>query len=423
MGECRNPRNNTSPALMPQLPSTIPDDSQRTVRRSRDAFVILNLFLLLFLGLADNQTIPALLPLLVKSLGINIEQAGLLAVFYSLSAAAAAMVTGPLSDHFGRRRFLVAGAGLFAVASWFASRTHGLTELTVARAVTGLAAGTISTCSIAMAGDWFPYQVRGRAIGLISVAYFAAPILGVPIGAEVAQHFGWRRTFVIFGAFALAVTAASLMLPREEPKRALPIGRLRQTLRSCRTFLRRRDTAAGLVIAFLVSGGLYTFIYYIGQWLSVAFDVNTRTIGEVFMLGGVVAVGSAPLGGFLSDRWGKRSVSIGGDLVLAFSVALVPYLPWGVSLLVVFGTASLGAAFRQGPLTALMTELVPSEERGAFVALRNVFSQVGIGTMVFAGGVLYQWRGYGAVTALCAVMTALVALLLVTHIVEPRAGQ
>ena len=295
--------------------------------------------------------------------------------------------------------------------------------LGVARMMTGFAAGTISTCSIAMAGDWFPYQIRGRAVGLISVAYFAAPILGVPLAAEVAQHFGWRETFVIFGAFALVVTAASLMLPREEIPRASSARRFRQTLRACRSFLRRRDTAAALAIAFLVSGGLYTFIYYIGQWLSAAFHVNTRTIGAIFMLGGLIAVAGSPLGGYLSDRWGKRGVSIAGDLALASSVALVPYMPWGIGLLAAFGAASLGAAFRQGPLTALMTGLVPSAERGAFMALRNVFSQVGIGVMVFAGGLLYQWRGYGAVTALCALMTAVVALLLVTHIMEPLARQ
>jgi predicted MFS family arabinose efflux permease len=406
---------------MPHSRSSLQGDPQRASRRSTNGFVVLNLFLLLFLGLADNQTIPALLPLLVKSFGISLEQAGLLAVFYSAAAATAAIVTGPLSDHFGRRPFLVAGATLFAVASWSASRTGDLTGLVMARALTGFAAGTISTCSIAMAGDWFPYQVRGRAVGLISVAYFAAPILGVPIAADVAQHFGWRQTFVIFGVFALAVSAASLALPREVRKEASPVSRLHQTLHSCRSFLRRRDTAAGLVIAFFVSGGLYTFIYYIGQWLSVAFHVNTRTIGEVFMLGGLVAVSSAPLGGLLSDRWDKRSISIAGDLVLASSVVLVPYLSWGVWLLVVFGAASLGAAFRQGPLTALMTELVPSTERGTFVALRNVSSQIGIGATVFLGGVLYQWRGYGAVTALCALMTAIVALLLVAYITEPRA--
>ena len=73
--------------------STLPfDDPARPgLWRGKNGFVILSLFLLLFLGLADNQTIPALLPLLVKSLGISVEQAGWFAVFYSFAAAAAAM--------------------------------------------------------------------------------------------------------------------------------------------------------------------------------------------------------------------------------------------------------------------------------------------------------------------------------------------
>jgi predicted MFS family arabinose efflux permease len=80
----------------------------------------------------------------------------------------------------------------------------------------------------------------------------------------------------------------------------------------------------------------------------------------------------------------------------------------------------MAAAFRQGPLTALITELVPSNQRGAFIALRNIFSQTGIGAAAVLGGLLFERHGYAAVTTLCAAMTAVVALLLITHIVEPR---
>ena len=141
------------------------------------------------------------------------------------------------------------------------------------------------------------------------------------------------------------------------------------------------------------------------------------------MLGGLVAVGSAPLGGIISDRIGKRSVAIVSNIILALAVVLIPLFSWGFWLLAVFSVASLGAAFRQGPLTALITELVPSTQRGAFIALRNIFSQTGIGIAAFVGGLLYERHGYGAVTTLCAVMTGLVALLLATHIVEPQPTQ
>ena len=384
-------------------------------------FLIISiLFLLLFLGLADNQTIPALLPLLIDSLHITVEQAGLLAVFYSAAAALASLVTGIVSDHYGRKPFLIAGAIVFGCASWMSAHAGSFLGLTVARGITGLGAGAISTCSIAFAGDWFDYSIRGRALSWISTAYFAAPILGVPLAAQVADRLGWRNTFYFFGVLAAVAALFSLRLPRDR-REAIPTSkRWRATFGACRSFFRRRDTSAGLVIAFLVSGGLYGFLYYIGQWLNSSFGVPTRTIGWVFMLGGLVALVAAPVAGILSDRWGKRPISIAGNVVLALSVALVPFFPWGAALLIVFGLTSLGAAFRQGPLAALMTELIPTAERGSFIALRNVFSQMGIGLVVLAGGAVYEHHGYLAVTTLCAVMTGLVAILLATHIVEPR---
>jgi predicted MFS family arabinose efflux permease len=384
-----------------------------------DWLVIANLFLLLFLGLADNQMIAALLPSLVSAFDISLSTAGLLVVVYAAAAGLAAFFSGTLSDHYGRRRFLLVGVALFATASWAAAHSRSFVELLLARALTGLAAGTLSTCSITFAADWFAYSVRGRAIGLISSAYFAAPILGVPIAAQIADHFGWRRAFLFFAILAVAIAFVSLSLPQERLDLVPSGAKLRSTAEAFRSFLARRDTAAALVIAFLVSGGLVGFLTYIGQWLNSSFGLPTRTIGWVFMLGGVVAVGSAPLGGILSDRWSKRGISIASNILLGAAMVFVPFFPWGLGLLAVIGFASLGAAFRQGPLTALMTELVPAAQRGSFIALRNISSQFGIGVAAYAGGLLFQHYGYVAVTSLCAAMTVVVAILLGTHIVEP----
>jgi len=385
-----------------------------------DSFVIADLFLLLFLGLADNQTIAALLPSLLGSLHVSVGMAGLLVAVYSLAAALASFVSGTLSDHYGRRRFLFIGVLLFAVSSWVASRTATFNALLVARGLTGFAAGMLSTCSITYAADWFEYRVRGRALGMISSAYFAAPILGVPLAAQIADRYGWRRSFLFFAILALAVGAFSWGLPKDKLSSEPSSHKLRAAGRAFRSFLVRRDTAAALGIAFLVSGGLVGFLTYVGQWLNSAFGVSTRTIGWVFMLGGVVALGSAPAGGIVSDRCSKRSVSIASNAVLALAVAVIPLFSWGFWLLAVFSVASIGAAFRQGPLTALITELVPSTQRGAFIALRNIFSQTGIGAAAVLGGFLFERHGYAAVTTLCAAMTAVVALLLFTHIVEPQ---
>ncbi|HEV2176133.1 MAG TPA: MFS transporter [Terriglobia bacterium] len=383
-----------------------------------DYLVITDLFLLLFLGLADNQMIPALLPVLGGSLHKSVQVIGLIVVFYSLAAALAAFLIGSLSDHYGRRPFLQLGALMFAAASLAAALSDSFVTLSLARALTGLAAGALSTCSIAFAGDWFAYSVRGRAIGWISSAYFVAP-LSVPLAGLIADRLGWHRVFLCLALLALVVAAVSLSLPKDHVTPQPSAKKLRNTLRAFRSFLGRRDTSAMLGIAFLVSGGLVGFITYIGVWLHNRFRLTSTTIGLVFMLGGLVAVVSAPVGGWAADRWGKRNISIASNLLLAMSVVFMPFLPWGAGLLVVFAAVSLGAAFRQGPLTALMTEMVPQAQRGSFVALRNICSQLGIGAAVFAGGALFERYGYVAVTSLSAVMTALVAILLSTHITEP----
>jgi predicted MFS family arabinose efflux permease len=226
---------------------------------------------------------------------------------------------------------------------------------------------------------------------------------------------------LFFAILALVVACGSLTLPKEHVSSEPSSGKIRASAQAFRSFLVRRDTAAALGIAFLVSAGLVGFITYIGQWLNNQFGIATRTIGWVFMLGGLVAVAGAPLGGTLSDRWGKRPVSIAGNVLLGLSILLIPFMSWGLGLLGIFAAASLGAAFRQGPLTALMTEMVPGAQRGSFIALRNICSQLGIGAVALAGGVLYQHHGYVAVTTLCAAMTALAAILLTTHIAEPKA--
>lgn len=385
--------------------------------------MIANLFLLLFLGVADNQMIAALLPLLGGSLRVSVQAAGLLVVVYAIAAALSSFVSGALSDLYGRRTFLVLGVLVFVLASWLSSETQTFKQLVLTRAVTGLAAGTISTCSIAFAGDWFSYEVRGKAIGLISSAYFAAPILGVPLAGQIADHFGWRRVFLFFALLASVVACVSVALPKERRTDPPSRAKLRLTLQVFRSLVARRDVVAALSIAFLVSAGLVGFVTYIGQWLHDRFLIPTGGITLVFMLGGMASVAGAPLGGILSDRWGKRTVSIISNGFLALAVAFLPFLPWGPWLLFAFAVTGLAAAFRQGPLTALMTEMVRQAQRGSFIALRNISSQLGIGAAAFVGGVLYQRSGYVAVTSLCAAMTALVAVLLMTHIVEPQPSQ
>ncbi len=387
--------------------------------------ILASLFALLFLGVADNQATLVLLPAIGETFAAGIISRGFLITVYSVGAAAAALATGFLSDHYGRKRFLQWAVVGFGIFSFLTSQAGSLNLLLATRFTTGVAAGTLSTCSVALAGDWFPYQVRGRAVGIISSAYFAAPILGVPLAAQSAERFGWHNTYLFFAAGAVLCWFLTFGLPPPDtpPATGRTFSELRQSAgRTLRELFGRADTSALMGIAFLVSGALVGFLTYLIQWLKDGLGLSITTISWVWMLGGLAALVGAPLGGILSDRWGKKRVALGSNILLAFALLAVPWTRWGIVLLILFGLISLAAAFRQGPTTALMTQMVGSGQRGVMVALRNVSSQLGIAAATFGGGFLYEQWNFAAVALFCSLMTAGVVFLLAWKISEPGAG-
>src|SRR5215471_7281662 len=172
--------------------------------------VALILFGVLFLGVSDTQLVGPLLPLIAVDLRTTPGHAGIIVTTYSLAAAAFALFVGPLSDRVGRKRVLVSGLALFAVASFFTYHVSTFNALIILRAMTGLAAGTLSTSALSFAGDHYPYEQRGRAMGILSMGYFLAFVVGVPAGAVAASRLGWHWVFACFSAGAAFMLVISL---------------------------------------------------------------------------------------------------------------------------------------------------------------------------------------------------------------------
>src|SRR5262249_5345326 len=131
--------------------------------------VALILFGVLFLGVSDTQLVGPLLPAIAEDLNTTAGHAGIIVTTYSLAAAAFALVVGPLSDRVGRKRVLVSGLALFTAASFLTYHVSSFNALVIVRTLTGFAAGTLSTCALSFAGDYYPYEQRGRAMGVLSM--------------------------------------------------------------------------------------------------------------------------------------------------------------------------------------------------------------------------------------------------------------
>ena len=361
------------------------------------------LFGVLFLGVADTQLIPPLLPFMAEDLGISPGRAGTIVTTYALAAAAFALLAGAISDRLGRKRLICLALALFSTASLLTYLVPHFSILLWTRVLTGFGAGALSTLALSYAADLYSYENRGKAMGIISMAYFLAFAVGIPVGAVVAARLGWRWVFVglsVAGVGMLLITALFLPPDQRRGDRIFPATML--------AHLRNRDRLAGIAAAFLTSGGLVGFLTFVGVWLRSSQGIGIEGIGFLFMAAGVTATVASPLSGWLADRIGKRRVIIAANVVLAMMFVTVSGIQWGWALFVGIGLLSVAASARQAPLHALTTELVGPEIRGSYVATRNAASQLGIATLVALSAIAFDSIGFVAVAWIAASVTILI---------------
>jgi predicted MFS family arabinose efflux permease len=389
----------------------------------RAGAVMAILLLIFFLGTSDNQMISPLLPFIAAEFGVTEGSIGqLMGPAYALAAATSALLIGPLSDKHGRRRFLLYASVVFGASLLIVSVIQNVYLLASVRLLTGLAAGTFSTCAIAYVGDYFPYERRGMAMSVVQAGYFAALVFGVPVANVLAQWRSWRLSFALFGVIsAVAFFLVAALLPDdrhlmdEEHGESGPGSRFE----NIGVLFASSDRVAAIAAALLVSAGFVGFILYLGSWLNKSLALSANQVNLFFAVVGVAALIGGLVAGPLADRFGKRGLSILSTAVLAVMLFIIPRFEWGALLFISFLIASLAFAFRQGPLQALATEMVPRSARGTFVAVRNTASQIGIAVSTAVSGLLYDSAGYTAVGLLSGVVT-LAAGLCIFLMREPK---
>ncbi|CAN5449190.1 MFS transporter [soil metagenome] len=364
-----------------------------------------------FLGVGDAQMTSPLLPLMAREFELPIGAVGkLIGSLYAVAAAAAALLIGPLSDRYGRRRFLEIAVVIFTLSLLLVGLTSNLRLLSVLRIFTGFAAGIFSTCAIAYVGDSFSYEKRGAAMSAVQTGYFAAFIIGVPLGAVVADKLGWRAAFVGFGVLAAPVILLiRLLLPDDGRRKVGPEGLNHFTMAGA--LFTDKATVAAVAASAFVSLGFVGFMQYLGSWLAEpnGFGLRVSEVGMVFIGLGLAALAGSIAAIYLSDKIGKRRLSIVSTVLLGAMLLAIPKSNFRILLFVLFGAASFTFAFRQGPLHALATGLVSNQSRGALVAIRNTASQAGIALAAIICGQLYDIYGYSAVGLFSASATLIAA--------------
>lgn len=373
---------------------------------------------------ASSQVIivAPILPRIGEALSIARELQGTLVTSYAVMLSLFALLTGPISDKFGRRLVLLVGTAAMAVALGLHAFADSYLSLLTMRGVAGAAGGMLSGAAVSYVGDYFPYEKRGWANGWIMSGIAVGQIIGIPLGTILADLFGFRWPFLLFaitmaGAFVLIWRVVPQPPVRLDPNR-LSLGR---AVRAYAGLLRAPTTAAATAIYFLMFFSIGLYIIYLPTWLEEALDIAGPEIASLFFVGGIANVVTGPYAGRLSDRIGRKPLiiasCIGFGIVMLLTTVVVVQM-WVAYVL--FSSAMIMFAMRISPLQSLMSALVPAERRGLLMSMAVAVGQVGTGIGAFIAGITYTSFGYVSNTIIGAVAILLMGLLVSRSMPEPE---
>lgn len=145
----------------------------------------------------DMTILNVALATLARDLHTSTGQLQWIVAAYSLTSAAFLLAAGTLGDRWGRKRTLLTGLTLFAVASVVAAWAPDTGTLIAMRAVMGMGAAVVMPMSLSIIPTLFGPRERGKAIALWSSTVVLGMPLGPIIGGTLLDHFWWGSIFLI----------------------------------------------------------------------------------------------------------------------------------------------------------------------------------------------------------------------------------
>ncbi|KAF7320692.1 Vacuolar membrane amino acid uptake transporter fnx2 [Mycena chlorophos] len=136
-----------------------------------------------------------------------------IATAYMLTLTSFQPLYGKMSDIFGRKACLLFAYTVFALGTLGCGLSRTMPELILARALTGIGGGGMSTVVSIIMSDIVPLRSRGTWQGVLNVIYASGSATGAPLGGFLSDSIGWRWGFLVqVPAIAVAFVAVSFAL-------------------------------------------------------------------------------------------------------------------------------------------------------------------------------------------------------------------
>ena len=267
----------------------------------------------------DRQVIAILIEPIKNEFGASDTQMGLLTgLAFGLLYAALGVPVGKLADRKSRRTIVAVACGLWSLATMACGFAGHFWQLLLARMSVAVGEAGGMAPSISLVSDLYPPKQRSFMISLFMMGPHLGVLIGLALGGWIAQHYGWRATFIWFGAPGLLLAALVFLLVRE-PRRGgfdTPVALAQmqqQPTESLFTQVRRLLAITAFRRLAFACGFAGLAGYGYGIWtpsfLVRTHGMNMAQAGLLFgVASGVGAVGGALFSGWLCDRMVARDV-------------------------------------------------------------------------------------------------------------------
>ncbi|MFB7258550.1 Cmx/CmrA family chloramphenicol efflux MFS transporter [Streptomyces nojiriensis] len=240
--------------------------------------------------------LSGLLPPIAEDMGVTIPQAGLLISAFAIGMVVGAPLLAVATLRLPRRTTLIALISLFGLGQVAGALAPTYELLFASRVVSAFACAGFWAVGAAVAIAMVDKDQRARAMAVMIGGLSIANVLGVPAGAFLGEHLGWRSAFwSVAAASAIALVGILALIPR------IPLPAEKPSLRRELRIYRDRQVWLSIGITALAAGGVFCAFSYLSPLLTDVAGLDSRWVPWILGLFGIGALAGTTVGGRVAD--------------------------------------------------------------------------------------------------------------------------
>jgi MFS family permease len=280
--------------------------------------VVAMLWWISFFNYADRQAIFSVFPLLEREMHLTPVELGLLGSGFAWVYGLGAPFAGLLVDRVRRKTAILGGLHAWSLICMATVLSRNFRQLFLFRAAEGLGETFYFPASTSLISDYHGSGTRSRALGLHQTAVYMGTIGGGYFAGLLAERYGWRLSFVVFGGLGVLLGFVLTRFLIEPPRGASETrgpgatGAASEVALDFAGFLRlagRTPTLLCLLGAFMCANFVaVVLLSWMPKFLFDRFHMGLAMSGltaTIFVQ--LASMAGAPIGGWLADWWRRRS--------------------------------------------------------------------------------------------------------------------